>query len=158
MRNFYLSLPYFASHRGFTLVELMVVMAVIAVLATMALFGLGKAQAGARDSNRQQIVNGVRTSMERYYGDKGYYPTAADAWGTPVGLLVTGGYLALAPTDPCKGGTAIPTTGIMGAGNCTPTAYSYVPTPASCAAGACTGYQITLTKESGGQSVFNSPQ
>lgn len=64
---------------AFTLIELMVVISVIAILATIALFGFGKAQASARDVGRQQMMVGVQTALERYYGDKGHYPLAGDA-------------------------------------------------------------------------------
>ncbi|MBI3559149.1 type II secretion system protein [Candidatus Gottesmanbacteria bacterium] len=135
--------------RGFTLVELMVVIAVIAILATIALFGLGKAQASARDSRRQQVMNGVRVALERYYGDNQAYPaTGATAWAV-ISTLTGGSYLSAAPVDPCNGGTAIPATGVMAV--CTPTAYVYAQ------GGSGTSYTLTLTKESGGTNTFVSP-
>lgn len=145
--------------KGFTLIELMVVIAVIAILATIALFGLGKAQASARDVSRQQVMNGVRAALEKYYGDKGYYPVAGANWGAFIATLTTApGYLAAAPTDPCGGGTAIPAAGVTTLCGSSQATYLYAPAPASCAATACTSYVLTLTKEGGGTSTFTSPQ
>lgn len=148
--------------KGFTLIELMVVMTVIAILATIALFGFGKAQASARDASRQQIMNGYRTALERYYGDNQYYPVpvAATVW-TSLNTSLAGYIPAAAALDPCKGGTAIPANGIMASTSCAPAAYSYAATLSdgnACAAGTCTKYTLTLTKESGGTSLFVSPQ
>ncbi len=154
--------------KGFTLVELMVVMAVIAILATIAFFGLSRAQAAARDTQRQQAMNGLRAALERYFGDNGYYPgpgPVGNQWsgnvGSPIDTLVAAGYITAGPTDPCAGGTAIPATGIMAV--CTPTTYAYA--PLTSAGGACTTagkncakYTLTLTKESGGTSNFANPQ
>lgn len=137
--------------KGFTLIELMVVMAVIAILATIALFGLGKAQASARDVQRQQIMNGVRTALERYYADNQAYYTATNTFcGVVTTALVGGGYLTQ-PVDPLT--KAVICTG---AGDGNPVkggaTYTYlgVVSPSS--------YTLTLTKESGGTSTFVSPQ
>ncbi|MCL4397478.1 type II secretion system GspH family protein [Patescibacteria group bacterium] len=156
--------------RGFTLIELMVVISVIAILSTIALFGLNKAQASARDSSRQQIMNGIRTALERYYGDNQFYPGPggvgyqwSGASDSPIDTLVTGKYLVIPPKDPCKNGTTIPSTGTMGASDCAPTAYAYTATQADGSACTtadknCTKYTLTLTKEAGGTSIFVSPQ
>jgi len=62
--------------KGFSLIEIMVAVAIMAVLSTIALFGLKKAQASARDTARAQIMNGIRTALEKYYADKGQYTSA----------------------------------------------------------------------------------
>ncbi len=136
--------------KGFTLVELMVVIAVIAILATIALFGIQKAQAAARDTQRQQIANTMRAAEERYYGDHGTY--AAD-----FGALAT--YMA-DPTDPgCGTGpqplTLAGATSVLTPANCTvnpPVSYTITNS------GSTADYTITLVKESGGNSVFLSPK
>lgn len=72
-----------SSKKGFTLIELMVVITVIAILATMVLFGLTNAQGAARDAARQQMMTGIQSALERYYGDNQRYPMA--------GVIVQGG-------------------------------------------------------------------
>src|SRR6186997_837763 len=105
-----MNLPRLKTSFGFTLIELMVVMTVIAILATMVLYGLGKAQAAARDAKRQQSMTGIQAALERYYGDCQAYPNTTYAGLFAAGSaacstsLVQGGYLTAQPADP--GGTA----------------------------------------------------
>lgn len=138
--------------KGFTLVELMIVIAIIAILATLTLFGVGAAQKSARDTQREQIMNGLRTSLERYSGDKGSYPAAP--FISMMNTLTTGGYIGTV-TDPGNGAGAqayvdtatdasknwLPATGIS---------YSYVAASGT--------YQLVLSKESGGTLTFKSAQ
>ena len=135
-----------SKNKGFTLIELMVVITVIAILSTIALFGIGKAQASARDTSRQQIMNGVRAALERYYGDNQVYYTATNNFCGLTTALVAGTYLAAQPIDP-QTKTAICGTGNPVVGGAT---YTYV--------GAAQSYTLTLSKESGGTNTFLSPQ
>lgn len=136
-----MNLPRFRGSSGFTLIELMVVMTVIAILATMALYGLGKAQASARDTSRQQIMTGVQTALERYYGDEQVYPPGD--FCQIVATLVAGKYLDSGPEDPTK--LPVCPGGVVGGAT-----YVYSSPDGQ-------SYTLTLTKESGGSSDFNSP-
>lgn len=132
---------------AFTLIELMVVITVIAVLSTIALFGIGKAQASARDAARSQIMNGLQTALERYYSDNQAYYTATNNFCGLTTALVAGNYLAAQPNDP-RTKTAICGTGNPSAGGAT---YTYV--------GASQSYTLTLTVEAGGTNrIFLNPQ
>ncbi len=134
-----------SARKGFTLIELMVVISVIAILSTIALFGLTKAQASARDASRQQIMNGIRAALERYYADnQAYYTTTNNFCGLTTAFV--GSYLTAQPIDPQTKG-AICGSGNPVAGGAT---YTYV--------GAAQSYTLTLTKEAGGTSTFTSPQ
>lgn len=161
--------------QGFTLIELMIVITIIAILATIALAGLAGAQKGARDTQRQQMMNAVRAALERYYGDNNAYPTGT--WGTAAGLTdlfntagtgVLDTYMVAALNDPgC--GTAVTKRDVKkNPTPCDGAAYGVVGAPAAgnpgyayqnSNAGTCTGggYSLTLTKESGGKSYFCSP-
>lgn len=132
--------------KGFTLIEILVVVLVISLLATIALFGIGKAQAAARDAQRQQIMNGIRTALERYYADNQAYYTATNNFCGLTTALVAGLYLSAQPVDP-NTKTAICGTGNPVVGGAT---YTYL--------GAASSYALTLTKEAGGTSTFTNPQ
>lgn len=143
------------ARNGFTLIELMVVITVIAILSTLALFGIAKAQASARDTSRQQIMNGVRTALERYYADNQAYP--ATTWNAAITSLVNGAYLTADPIDPCTKAAIPRATGQVTCGSITVT-YSYGAAAGTCTGSPTTGYTLTLVKESGGTNYFCSPQ
>jgi general secretion pathway protein G len=131
--------------KGFTLIELMIVIAVIAILATLILFGLNRAQAAARDTQRQQIMNALRLSLERYMGDTNAYPT---------GISFLTSYMPN-PLDPgCGSGKITMTMSAINASwtvaGCTGITYAY--------AQAGGFYTLSLYKESGGSNTFFSPR
>ena len=143
-------------NRGFTLIELMVVVAVIAILATIALFGLRSAQGSARNTQRQQIANSVRSGLERYYGDKNTYVVGtsfSDMYTTLTGL----NYMSGAPVDPgCGSGAVTYPAGGVTSGSWVPCAAGSGVTYAY--SGAAGSYVLTLTKEAGGSNTFSGPQ
>lgn len=145
--------------KGFTLVELMIVMAVIAILATISFFGLSTAQKSARDTQRQQILNGIRAQLEKYNGDKSAYPGGAS--GTQFTdmfvSLSTAGYMTSMVDPGCGSGPIAWPTSVAGAA----AANAWIP---------CSGvvwysygsagstYTLYLQKESGGILTLKSPQ
>lgn len=127
----------------------------IAILSTIALFGFAKAQGQARDVGRTKIMNGYQTALERYFGDTGAYPAAAN-FGAMHALLIASNYIT-APTDPKSSCVAaIPAAGdwVPCAGFAFPV-YSYA---VGNIGGTNQSYTLTLTKESGGTLTFVSPQ
>ena len=79
------------------MVELLVVIAIIGILASMLLLQLGVARQRARDAKRIADTNQVRTALELYFDDNGFYPQIA----THAGLTaLTPKYLTLLPVDP----------------------------------------------------------
>lgn len=97
------------NQKGFTLVELLVVIAILAVLAAIVVprvvNNIGTAKEAADNSN----VAMLQSSVERYFVTNGTFPvtgTDADpAAGTgtlDTTTLVSGNYIAAAPTDPWK--------------------------------------------------------
>lgn len=64
--------------KGFTLVELLITMSIVIILATVAIGALNPIALidRGRDATRKKDLNRIRTAMEEYYSDKGYYPGA----------------------------------------------------------------------------------
>lgn len=66
--------------QGFTLIELLVVIAIIGVVSSAILASVGVARQRARDSARMADLAQIRTALELFYNDHGYYPPSACGW------------------------------------------------------------------------------
>ena len=69
------------NNQGFTLIELLVVIAIIGLLSSIVLASLNTARAKARDAKRMEDLAQIRTALELYYSDHGYYPPAHGTTG-----------------------------------------------------------------------------
>jgi len=69
------------NRRGFTLVELIVVIVVIAILATIATLGLNRYLEEGRDTRREANVTTISESLEKYFNQKGEYPSCSAITG-----------------------------------------------------------------------------
>jgi general secretion pathway protein G len=64
---------------GFTFIEILVVATLIGILATIGIVTYSGATARARDGKRQSDIEQIRSALEMYRADNGYYPlTTAD--------------------------------------------------------------------------------
>jgi general secretion pathway protein G len=87
------------AHRGFTLIELVVVMAIIGLLLTIALPQYFHSIERGKSQVQQQNIAVIRDAIDKYYGDNGQYPDTLDD-------LVAKHYLRSIPVDPVSGSTA----------------------------------------------------
>ncbi len=92
------------SQKGFTIVELLIVIVIIGILAALVIIGYNGILSRARDADRTSDLKTLKTAIEQYGVDYGYYPAAgtdnigysADAL---LGLLVPN-YIKAIPRDP----------------------------------------------------------
>ncbi|RTL57710.1 MAG: type II secretion system protein [Rhodocyclaceae bacterium] len=79
--------------RGFTLVELLVVLAIIATLLSLAAPRYTGSVDKAKESVLRENLFTLRSTLDKFYGDKGTYPSTLDD-------LVKQRYLRKIPIDP----------------------------------------------------------
>ena len=94
---------------GFTLIEIMVVILILGLLATIVVQSLRGAADKAKKTKAQADLAEIKTALDRYYLDNGYYPTtdqglgalvAAPTSGRVPGNYESGGYIERLPQDP----------------------------------------------------------
>ena len=80
-------------HRGFTLVELLVVLSLISVLAAMGMVQYRNSVRKSQETVLKTNLFRMRDAIDQYYADKGKYPASLDA-------LVSDQYMRAIPEDP----------------------------------------------------------
>lgn len=83
-------------HKGFTLLELMIVITVIIILAAIVLPQYQKTILATREAVLREDLFKMRTLLDQYAADKQKLPQSLDD-------LVTGGYMRELPKDPITG-------------------------------------------------------
>ena len=78
---------------GFTILELLVVMTIIGILAAIAVPALRDSPQRAREATLHEDLFTMRSVIDQFHGDKGFYPP-------DLATLVTEGYLRKIPIDP----------------------------------------------------------
>lgn len=94
---------------GFTLIEIMVVILILGLLATIVVQSLKGATDKAKRTKAEADVSEIKTALDRYYLDNGYYPTSdqgltalvsAPTGGRQPANYEQGGYIEKVPLDP----------------------------------------------------------
>jgi general secretion pathway protein G len=94
---------------GFTLIEIMVVILILGLLATIVVQSLRGATDKAKVTKTEADISEIKTALDRYYLDNGYYPTSdqgltalvtAPTSGQIPSNYEDGGYIEKLPLDP----------------------------------------------------------
>ena len=94
---------------GFTLIEIMVVILILGLLATIVVQSLKGATDKAKRTKAEADISELKTALDRYYLDNGYYPTSdqglsslisAPTSGRQPANYEQGGYIEKIPNDP----------------------------------------------------------
>jgi general secretion pathway protein G len=85
--------PIKRAHRGFTLIELIVVISIIGLLLTLAAPRYFASIERGKEAVQQQNIYALRDALDKFFGDNGRYPESLEE-------LVTKRYLRSVPLDP----------------------------------------------------------
>ena len=92
--------------KGFTMIEILISIAIIAVLTAIGIVSYVSINKNARDAKRRGDIEQIRSALELYRSDNGYYPAPAgspDPNGVDVddlGVDLVDTYLPGIPSDP----------------------------------------------------------
>jgi len=119
---------------GFSLVELLISVSIIAILIAIGIASYSTINKQSRDTKRKSDIEQLRSAIEMYRSENGYYPNTGAGWVDITSLsALTPTYIPAIPEDPK---------------NTTPYVYRYKATGLS--NGQYYGYCIEATVESAG--------
>lgn len=90
--------------KGFTLMEILIAIAIIAVLTAIGIVSYGSINRNARNAKRRSDIEQIRSALELYRADKGYYPAintgSMDAAANLENAADFSLYMTSVPDDP----------------------------------------------------------
>lgn len=98
-----------AGRQGFTLIEILISIAIISVLTAIGIVSYVSINRNARDAKRRGDIEQIRSALELYRSDYGYYPALGGVWvdaatldtrASDPTLGLVDAYLPTIPTDP----------------------------------------------------------
>jgi len=112
---------------GFTFIEILVSVTIISILVAIAMISYGSINKRSRDARRKSDIEQLRSALEMYRADNGYYPDEGPSTFTAISTdadlkTVLASYIATIPADP-KDDTTYPYKIIMNGSRGSPTHY-----------------------------------
>jgi len=81
------------AHRGFTMIELLIVMTLVVILASIGMVQYRNSVTRAEEAALKENLFRMRDAMDQFYADK-------NKWPSDLAELVSEGYIREVPTDP----------------------------------------------------------
>jgi prepilin-type N-terminal cleavage/methylation domain-containing protein len=153
-------------HRGFTVIELLVVITIIGILAGILIIAYNGVQQNARDSKRAGVVTTIDEALEKYYLKNGEYPSVRNLVNSYAGNTgsAVASLLNISSADIIM--PQMPSTATNPLTSTTPPPTDYITYTASdsvnnancqsSTTGGCNQFTLTYIKENGGSTAVTS--
>lgn len=105
-------IPILQQHkrRGFTLVELLISVSIIAILIAIGIASYSTINKQSRDTKRKSDIEQIRSALEMYRSENGYYPNVGSGLfvsASNLDSVLKPSFIPVVPVDPTKTGVYI---------------------------------------------------